>query len=356
MVLRPLVFLLIFLAQRASSQSVPADAVVDFLKANPVRSALYLIRNDTVQLSLRPDQKMPLASAVKTIVAIEFARQAATGRIDPAERVAFADLDLYYLPNTDGGAHPEWKQWLTRQKLDSGNTASLLEVAKGMIQFSSNANFEYLLDRLGSAAVNANRKALNLPQHDLIYPITSALFLYSVHPADSAKAMTQVRRLSPAAYAARAQAFHNRLKQDRAGTFKKTFLFPSLPLQKIWSDRLPAATVREYASVMQKINSRTYFPPAVQAHLDSIMEWPMVVNPGNKALYRHLGAKGGSTAFVLTNALYADTVKGDRVSVAVFFNNLTLTESEALMQQLNVFTLRCFGGKASKSLVEALAH
>ncbi|RYF49540.1 MAG: hypothetical protein EOO39_45445, partial [Cytophagaceae bacterium] len=258
----------------AKAQTTSPDVVVDFIRANPTRSALYLIRNDTVQIQLRPNQKMPLASAVKTIIAIEFAQQAAVGKINPAERIPLADLDLYYLPNTDGGAHPGWKQWLAQRNLINNETVALLDVAKGMIQFSSNANTEYLLDKLGPDAVNANLKKLTLPNHDPLYPIVSALFLYSVPPANSAETVSETRKLSAKAYVAQCQAIHNRLKQDKDGSFKKTFIFPDMALQKVWSDRLAGSTVREYASVMQKINSRTYFPPAVQTIIDSIMEWP----------------------------------------------------------------------------------
>ena len=117
------------------TQTPATDPVVDFLRSNPTRSALYAIRNDTVLISQRPDQKMSLASAVKTIIAIEFAQQAATGKINPGERIPLADLDLYYLPNTDGNAHPAWKQWLTQRNLISNETVALLDLAKGMIQF-----------------------------------------------------------------------------------------------------------------------------------------------------------------------------------------------------------------------------
>ncbi|WP_375448000.1 serine hydrolase [uncultured Fibrella sp.] len=355
--MRPLLFtcLLLLASHLGYTQSPVADLVVDFLRNNPTRSALYVIRNDTVLISQRPDQKMPLASAVKTIIAIEFARQAVAGKLDPAERVPLADLDLYYLPNTDGNAHPGWKQQLERQNLIVNETVPLLEVAKGMIQFSSNANTEYLLDRLGIDAVNANLKTLNLPNHDTIYPIVSALFLYSASPADSAKAITTARGLSAKSYAARCLAIHNRLKLDRDGAYKKAFIFPAMSLQKVWSDRLPGSTVREYASIMQKISSRSYFPPAVQTVLDSIMEWPFTVNPGNKDVYAHIGMKGGSTAFVLTNAFYAETLKGNRVSAAVFFNNLTPAEFDMLSKQLNSITLRCIGKMQSAALAAALA-
>ncbi len=126
------------------------DPVVAFIRANPERSAVFLVRNDTTLVSLRPDQLFPLASTVKTIVAIEFAKQAASGKIRADELIPLTDTDRYYVTNTDGGAHPQWKASLATQTLGTKDSVSLLEVAKGMIRFSSNANTEYLMDRLGT--------------------------------------------------------------------------------------------------------------------------------------------------------------------------------------------------------------
>ena len=65
------------------------------------------MRNGNVTVDLRSDRKMPLASTVKIIVAIEFSEQAAAGKINPQEAVPLADLDRFYLTDTDGGAHPD---------------------------------------------------------------------------------------------------------------------------------------------------------------------------------------------------------------------------------------------------------
>ena len=338
------------------AQSPGADPVVEFLRQHPTRSALYVVRNDTVLISQRPDQKMPLASAVKTIIAIEFAQQAANGKIDPTEPIPLADLDRYYVPDTDGGAHPAWLKSLDATQNAPQRTrdsVALLDVAKGMIAFSSNANTEYLMDRLGLDALNARLQTLGLPNHDRLYPIVAALFLYSTN--DPAATIARLRGLSPTAYAAECRAMHQKLKAAGSGALKRAFIFPNMALQKVWSDRLPAATVREYATVMQKINSRTYLTAPAQAVLDSIMEWPFVVNPRNRDVYRHLGMKGGSTAFVLTNAFYAETNRGDRIAAAVFFNDLTPAEMETLRAQFNNVILRCISKSQSAALAAALS-
>ena len=46
-------------------------------------------------------------------------------------------------------------------------------------------------------------------------------------------------------------------------------------------------------------------------------------NPKNEEKIEHIGMKGGSTAFVLTKALYSTDNKGNKTELAYFFNNLS---------------------------------
>jgi D-alanyl-D-alanine carboxypeptidase len=62
-------------------------------------------------------------------------------------------------------------------------------------------------------------------------------------------------------------------------------------------------------------------------------------NPANKQWLKHAGMKGGSTAWVLTKALYATTKKGERIEMAYFFNNLTEAENTTLQDLMNKFEL-----------------
>ena len=316
------------------------NAVAEFIKKNPERSSVCWQRNDTLLADIRSNKKMPLASTVKIIIAIEFAQQAANGKLNPEEAIPLSDLALFYIPDTDGGAHPDWLAEMQKQGKIQGNTVKLMEITKGMILFSSNANTEFLMQKLGLDNINANLKTLNLPQHDPIYPFVSALFVTS-NTQNQQGFYETIKNTSLKDYTDKCLQIHEKLKNDTDSSFRKTFLMPDADLQKIWSDRLPASTTKEYASVIQKINSRTYFPPKVQAYLDDIMEWGFVVNPKNKAVYKHLGQKGGSTAFVLTLATYARTMSDNRTELVFFFNDLTTKESIKLEMFMNDFVVNC---------------
>ena len=326
-------------------------SIPDFIKSNPNRSSLFLMRNDSLKISLRADQKFPLASTMKIIIAIEFAKQVSTGKINANELIPLADLDVYYLSGTDGNAHPEWKQDAQSRGELNNNRVTLQEVARGMIWFSSNANTEFLMDKLGLDNINANLKELNLPNHDRLYPIVSSLLLYSTN--NQSETMSKINQLSAQQYEGECATIHAKLKADIDGSYKKQFIFPNLELQKIWSNHLTASTTKEYGLVMQRILGKNYYPPSVQKQLDIILQ-PILESAANKAIYQNFYGKGGSTAFVLTYALSTKTVNNNKTVMVVFFNDLTPDEQKQLSGLLNTFLQYCTQGDRYKEVISGL--
>ena len=171
------VILFLILTHSVTAQSA-ADSLLSFIKNNSSRSALYLLRNDTILVRLNENKMMPLASTVKILVAVEFAKQAGANVIDPEEMIALKDLDRYYIPFTDGNAHPMWLQFETRRGNIKNDSIPLLNVARGMSIFSSNANTDYLISRLGIDNVNNNTRLFGIKDHTPLYPLVASLFVY----------------------------------------------------------------------------------------------------------------------------------------------------------------------------------
>ncbi len=311
------------------------DFVAEFLLKNPKKCAVFWVRNDSLLVGHRSDTLMPLASTAKTIVAVEFAQQSAEGKVNLNERVPLSEVARFYIPDTDGGAHRAWLESLKTSKSTDNNTASLMEVAKGMMQFSSNANTEFLMWKLGLNNINANLPKLGLDKHQPLYPFVSALYVCSdEHSA------TGLKKMPLSLYLQRTNKYFELLKVDTTVKTKFNMANVPLPVQRIWSDRLPGSTVREYAGLMKKINSRTYFSKSAQTVLDTLMEWPMRLNPDNKKKFVHFGAKGGSTAFVLNYALYATDKQGNKTEMVIFTNNLGVFEQTLLQAEFQVFIQR----------------
>jgi D-alanyl-D-alanine carboxypeptidase len=309
-----------------------ADSLLNFIKQNKTRSSLFLTKNDTVIAGLNEDKLMPLASTVKIIIAIEFAKQAAYNVFDENEKIALSELAKYYIPNTDGNAHPNWISYERNLGNITNDSVKLIDVARGMIVFSSNANSEYLMDKLGLDNVKSNLHLLGLKKHTPVYPLVSSLFLYqNPNKSNEDKIIKEIKKLSGEDYAKAAILIHSELKND--SNYKKKFRSQDLTLkmQKEWSDRLPASTTKEYVQICSILNNRKYFNDNTYRILAEELE-TLMENPANSAWLVHAGMKGGSTIFVLTKALYATLKDGTKIEMAYFFNDLAGEENARLQK------------------------
>ncbi len=328
--------------------------VLEFIAANPRRASIWARRNGEIIADFQSGRVMPLASTVKILIAVEYAQQAASGRLKPDEPVALSDLDKYFLPGTDGGGHAGWLKYARGSNLITNEHAKLEDVVRGMLQFSSNANADWLIERLGLERINATIGKLGLKSTHL-YSFVGSVVVSGAHgqssPSDWAQ---QIRALPEAEWQKRANEAHARLRANADGSFKKSFAFPNAEEQKVWSDRFPAASAREYGELMSKINGRNFFAPNTQQVLDSVLEWPLQASPEARKAYAHLGFKGGSTAWILTQAFYGRTVGGDAVEGAIFFNDLTPGESEKLQGGLDTFIAGLFKDEVLRRKLKAL--
>ncbi|NLF75054.1 MAG: serine hydrolase [Chloroflexi bacterium] len=109
-------------------------------------AACMPLSNRAAMLLYNAYEPFPLASVSKLLIFIEYARQVDAGLIPIGETVEVATLNLYDLPRTNRGAHGQFMALYPPET----QHISLWDVAAiGMIQYSSNAASDYLLDRLG---------------------------------------------------------------------------------------------------------------------------------------------------------------------------------------------------------------
>lgn len=321
--------------------------VFKYMKHHPENVALTVIRNNNVIVSFNSNRMMPLASVVKIMIAIEYAQQSANGRINPDEPVNLTEIDKYYIPKLDGDAQPKWIDSLKSLNLIKDNSVSLKEVAKGIIDFSSNANMDYLIEILGIDNINKNISTLGLKNHDKIYPYSFLLMPYGLMQKNDnlpekeriAKTKEELRNMTKEQFYLLAMQEHNKLANDIDGAYKKAVDIEKWydnEFDKINSDRMVASTTEDYGLLLSKINGRNYFSPQVQNYLDQLMEGPME-SAGNQELFQHLGLKGGSTNYILNTALYAIDKKDDSTEIVLFINNIEQKDYEKLQGNMNEF-------------------
>ncbi len=329
----------LFLSNYAEAQLQPAlaDSFYNFIKANPARSSVYITRNDTVIARLNENRLMPLASTVKLLIAIEFAQQSTHEMINENSYVNLEELEKYHLPGTDGGAHPAWLEYAKAQNEIKNNAVKLVDVARGMMMFNSNANADYLMDLLGFDSVKENIALFKLKQHTAIYPFAGSLFSYVIRKKSSEdKLIKELGKYSDKKYSM--EAYYNHLDLKADSTLKETFNFEKFTpkLQKMWSDNLPSSTTKEYVSIASALNNRELIDEDAFFTIGEVVEYPMEKKDYQK-LFKHYGIKIGKTPYVFTHVFYCTLKDGTRMEAAIFFNDLAPHEVKKLDEWLDSF-------------------
>lgn len=308
------------------------DSIARLIKDNIKNYAIVLVKNDVRLISQNPDALMPLASTMKIIIAIEFAEQVAAHKLSVNEIVPLAALKKYYVQNTDGGAHSRWLEYVDKTRQNNNNAVTLGQVAYGMMKYSSNANTEYLIDKLGIDNVNNRIIQLGLTHHQKISYLVSSLFITG-----------DLDKLTNEELYNASIGIHQKLKNGQldAATIKAV-QHTDIKTQKQLSDRLPSSTANEYYMLMDRINKRQYFDPNTQHELEKLLEWPMENNK-NKVWATRMGAKGGSTLWILNNAMYVQKNNGDRYEFILFSNQPSASNDNLLIKSgMNNFLLAIF--------------
>lgn len=320
------------------------EYLVQFIQehAGTEKVSLSINFNDQKWVEVNGKKQLPLASTVKIIIAIEYAQQAAEGKIDPSHEVRLEELDTFYIPQLDG-AHDAWIAQLSKGK--ETEKVPLSEIVNGMIAYSSNANTDYLMEVLGLENINQVPESLGMLNHQAIYPVVSALFIPSelMHEKGLTKQETleALKSMDLSEYRQRAIDIHNKLHShpltNQEKEQKRKLL--NMDVQKNWSDRLPGSTTEDYVRMMDILNCKDHFNENIHKYLDPVME-KLMENPNNRKFLVHAGQKGGSTAFIVTIAMYATDTDGNKTELAFFSNDLNLLEQAKLSRKLNGFQLK----------------
>jgi hypothetical protein len=104
-------------------------------------------------------EPFPLASVSKLLIFIEFARRVDAGTLSLDELVEVETLNRYDLPRTNRNAH---ERFLEQYPPDTQSIRLWDIAATGMMQYSSNAAADFLLERLGYIDWTSLYQRLNL--------------------------------------------------------------------------------------------------------------------------------------------------------------------------------------------------
>ena len=274
------------------------DALLDFIDADRSRVSLVAYRLDHPDsaILLNPDVPRALASTIKILVLAGYAEGVDEGRWSPDERIPLADVEAFFLPGTDGGAHDRAVEvYRERGWLDASGAVSLRDVVWAMMTVSDNAATDYLLQRLGRERAEALPGRLGLGGSDAPLPI-GGVFLSWADAADEP--------LADAAWGVadrlQGDAEFRTARQENPMTNEVGVREQA----RLGVARFPRGTARDYAGLMERVRRGDLVSDTASATMREFLEWPMENEPIRRE-FTSYGTKGGSLAGVLTEATYA---------------------------------------------------
>ncbi len=243
---------------------------------------------------LRPGQQQPLASAAKVVHLAAYGRAVAEGRVRAADQVRVDEWERWYLPGTDGGAHPKA---LDRagvrndgvRALDPQRSVPLDTVVASMIQESDNAAADLLRDRLGDEALS--RAAADGGWIDVDLPSFLGATLALVAPELAPASVPRAQRAAAELALARRFATDPTLRTELS-----TRPLPPIEVQQRWADETTTGSANQLNALHRAIATGALGPgtDVARRHL----EWQEASLPGVVGV----GFKGGSLPGVLTEA------------------------------------------------------
>lgn len=334
-------------ATRAALRSQTPDAAWPALQRlldapGTVGLVAYQAGRETEGVYLNADLPMPLASVAKLITLVAYAEATADGELNPLEQIPLAELDRYYLPNFDLGAH---RRAVNELRADGkliapdGDPAVLLDdVAWMMVRHSSNAAADYLHLRLGQSRIEETAVALGLNNLPATHSAPCTFLGQFLMMANHGRGFTNDRTVlesfvaggmtGAAAYGREVALLTDiyvnlvTFREDEQA-WRSTARRPSIDTQRYFAARLaPQGTAGGYAALMRRLAQNGLSNPDSSFYARRILEWPNRF-PDNQALFTNVGYKNGSLPGVLTTTYYAyRRDDGALVIVVLFYRDL----------------------------------
>ncbi|RMG99272.1 MAG: hypothetical protein D6706_05665, partial [Chloroflexi bacterium] len=293
--------------------------------------AFFRVGDEANGVYLNADRPMPLASVVKVIHLVAFVEAVADGELNVNTFVPLAELERFYLPNSDLGAHTAAIQALEEEGRVFGTPpgVTLGDVAWMMIRYSSNAATDYLHMLLSQKRLEETAVSLNLSTQTAPCPFLGQFLAMGNHTRTSSNRDAIRRYLNePAQYGTEAMQLTDAFSQDsqfrQAEILWRSRRFgPDYNIQEFFTTHLnPHASPRDYANLMARIATNGLRNGESSFQARRYLEWPMQF-PVNQELFSNLGYKNGSLPGVLTVVYYA--YRPDSPSplvIALFYESL----------------------------------
>jgi beta-lactamase class A len=319
------------LKERVPEEALPAlERILE--RPETVGLATYRVGEEGQGVYLNASIPMPLASVVKVIHLVAYAEAVADGRLDPTSTVMLDELEAFYLPNIDLGAHARAVTELEDNGRVFGNPPAVLldEVPGMMISQSSNAATDYLHLLLGQRELEETAVALGLESQTAPCPFLGQFLIMANHAIkqDNPYQSWEGYMNDPASYGRDAMLLTEAFSSDEqfretAVDWRRQTRQPNGQTQRLFSQNFNAqGSAADYANLMARIAQNGLSGGDSSYTARRFLEWPMRF-AANQALFSNLGYKNGSLPGILTTVYYAYPKGGGApIVVALFYRDL----------------------------------
>lgn len=301
--------------------------LLHYLEKHKEKFSITINEDGQEMLSHNQNVKIPLASTVKLIIAYNFVKMVTSGKLSLSEKINLNHIDNFYVMNTDGGAHPKWKE-----SLNHSSRVSLLEVAKGMMQFSSNACTDYLISRIGLGTINDSLRDLQIHTHDKITYLTPSVLMPGYLSDKKKIAASKIETMKPFSYQSLSEELFKKMERGQCENLKdKTSKMLNQKMQYLITEKLPGSTTKEYADLMFRLGKEI-----LNKEEKALFSLILI---GEKIKGKHddfFWYKGGSTLFVLTSALYKENAE-HTIAISLFMRDEKAEDSYWIRNIFNNF-------------------
>lgn len=288
----------------------PAEALLTWIREHPQRASLLVDDGRGNRLERLADTARPVASAAKVVHLTAYARAVAAGRLDPVATVPRSEWERWYLPYTDGGAHPA-----ALAELGGQAQVSWDQLVKAMIVHSDNAAADLLRAELGDADLVDAAAAGGWAPLDL--PSFLGETLLVTVPDRAGEPRREV-----AAALAREFADGAPIREIALESTSRALADEAAALR--WAAGTPATTVRRLAGMHVAAATGRLDSPAVSGVVRRHLELQLADRLPRGAL--GAGAKGGSLPGVLSEVLTLRRGDGTVGVAALSLDGLTGAE------------------------------
>ena len=331
-----------------------SERVLKFVSENPDNFSIHFIYNGEVLVSHNDRSDFDLATVPDLLTLIELSEQLADSSISRFHKIRFEELKRYQIPGTDGASFLVWKE--SSYDKDIPQFVGIDELASGVSRFGSAAHSSYLMELLSLEKINRRTKLLGLKEQEPIFYYPSSMFMWQkADSKDEKEHLSYLENLPDEQYFKYSEEFHFALKSDSTRRFAESLGRLGYDQLKVWSNRLPKGSSKEYANLMWRImlGSSDSIALTQVNYLQNLLQWPMTIG-ANKDFLKTAGMKGGSTPFVLSKAFYAWDLEDNKSAICYSFRGMTPVQTVRLQLSMNEFEIDLLKDRDFVSRLSAL--